>query len=395
MHEQSDLTAANKQEIREPEQLTSPEVKSRQGTAWVTYVIIAVCGGLWAYFKLGNELARYVDVVDFLAPRNFIIWTGAWWGLATSAFVHFEIWHIFFNMWWTKDLGGLLEPTMGKGKFIFFVLAAAIVSSGVQLAFSSQTGIGFSGVVYAMFGYGIAVRRIQPTYSKILNSKTIIWLLGWLILCILLSYAGILNIANAAHFGGLAFGYCFGMGFVVRNRVIPCRIALAILGVLTILSVTWMPWSESWQQRSAIHYVESLIKAGDREEQYEVGRALIDFYDDAVGAIQFLSLSAEQGYVPAMNRLAWILSTNPDAAIRNGDQAVTWALQACEADNWASSVYIDTLAAAYAEVDMWDDAITTQRLALRIVREENTWQLETPYTSRLQRYINREKAREQ
>ena len=48
------------------------------------------------------------------------------------------------------------QPTanaIGPWKFLAFFVASALVSSSAQLAFSDDTGIGASGVVYAMFGF--------------------------------------------------------------------------------------------------------------------------------------------------------------------------------------------------------------------------------------------------
>jgi len=391
--EQSKMPLDDDNELRMTDE-TPPQIENRRTIAWVTYLIIAVCGGLTVYLRLGEGLPHYANVVQFLAPRSFLIWTGSWWGIATSAFVHFEIWHILFNMLWTMDLGRLLEPTMGRRNFTLFILAAAVISSGVQLALSGQTGIGFSGVVYAMFGYGMAVRQVHPTYNKVVNTRTIVLLLGWLVVSVVLTYTEFLSVANWAHFGGLAFGYCLGKGLLARERVVPYRIALVILTVLTIMSVAWLPWSEQWLQRSDIRYAWDLFESGDREEQYEVGLAQLNYYNDVDSAIQLLSLSAKQGYVPAMSSLAWILSTNSDAAIRDGDMAVSWAWKACEADNWESPDYVDTLAAAYAEADMWAQAVDTQELAIEKLRVGgNTW-LESEYTSRLQRYMDHQKVRE-
>lgn len=57
-----------------------------------------------------------------------------------------------------------------------------------------------------------------------------------------------------------------------------------------------------------------------------------------------------------LNSLAWVLATNPDDARRNGAEAITHAEQACRATSFANAQFLDTLAAAYAEVGRYDDA---------------------------------------
>ncbi|MCI5126085.1 MAG: rhomboid family intramembrane serine protease, partial [Candidatus Electrothrix sp. AR5] len=337
------------------------------GIPWITYAVIFLCTSLWAYLNFAENFPYYEEVVSAVAPRGFRIWTGAVWGLATAAFVHFDFWHILFNMWWTKDFGRVLEPGMGQKNYLLFILCAAVVSSGAQLLLSDQTGIGFSGVVYAMFGFGVVARRAHPQYREIVDTRTVQWLLGWLVLCIILTYFDVLNIANAAHVGGLVFGLCVGMVFVSRSYVGLCSLVLVLLAAMTVLSVTYLPWSEGWRSRYEVLQIVEVgkrAKAGDPEAQYLYGDFLTNYAANKAEGISWLRKSASQEYVPAMNGIAWILATNSDPALRNGTEAIELALRACEKDGWKSAAYLDTLAAAYAEADKWDEAIATQQRAV-------------------------------
>ncbi|WPD24504.1 MAG: rhomboid family intramembrane serine protease [Candidatus Electrothrix scaldis] len=368
----------------------------QQQTPWITYTVICLCAVIWAYLNFAKDLPYYTDVVDTVAPRGFRIWTGAIWALVTAAFVHFDFWHILFNMWWTKDFGRILEPSMGRKTYLAFILAAAIVSSGVQLLFTDQTGIGFSGVVYAMFGFGIVARRVYPHYQQIFDKRTVQWLLIWLGACIVLTHFDVMNIANEAHIAGFLFGLCIGMVFVARSYVAVCSLALALLTSMTVLSVTYLPWSEQWRSRHEIlEFVElgEKAKAGDPEAQFQYGDVFMEYEEDKAEGISWLRKSAEQGYVPALNSLAWILATDPDPAFRNGTEAVELALRACEKDGWNEAMYIDTLAAAYAEADRWEEAIATQQQAIEKLGNEEA-PVKALYQEHLQKYQQHQKVRE-
>ena len=262
--------------VFEPESPRTASAAASLGVPWITYSVITVCAAICAYLNLGSESSSYEQVTGILMPSAIRIWSGAYWGLFTSAFAHLAFWHILFNMWWAKDFGILLEPTMGRVKYLLFIASAAIVSSGVQLAFSDQTGIGFSGVVYAMFGYALAARHVEPRYQQIVHQQTIQWLLGWLVLCIVLSAAGIWNVGNGAHVAGFLFGFCVGNAFVARVWVVASRVGLTLLVGLTVMSVVYLPWSQTWQLRRVARLAALAGEAarGDPQAQYLYGLAL-------------------------------------------------------------------------------------------------------------------------
>ena len=219
--------------------------------------IIAVCVACFLALNLLSVEGR-AELMDIVAPRALQIWRGAAWGLATSAFVHLAVWHIGFNMWWARDFGRLMEPAMGAARYLGFVLAAAVVSSAWQLLVSGETGIGFSGVVYAMFGWVVARRRSSRAYAAFANRATVLWMLGWLVLCIVLTLAHVWAVGNGAHVAGLAFGWILGTAFE-RPKLRPILgVAGALLLAGVVLSVAYMPWSPAWQARHGLPWNEGV-----------------------------------------------------------------------------------------------------------------------------------------
>jgi Flp pilus assembly protein TadD len=76
------------------------------------------------------------------------------------------------------------------------------------------------------------------------------------------------------------------------------------------------------------------------------------------------------------NNLAWILATNPDAKFRSGAEAVCLAEHACTLTQYQETVYIGTLAAAYAEAGRFQDAVTTAERAAECARKNREEELE-------------------
>ena len=373
---------------------TDPEAKARF-VPRVTYTIVAGCVVIFLFLNFGKTYAHYGRIADFLIPNVFRIWGGAYWGFLTSAFVHVEFWHILFNMWWAAYFGAVLERTLGRPRFVALVASSAVIASGAQLAFSGQTGIGFSGVLYALFGYMYAARAVDERYRFVVTRRTIVWLLGWLVLCIFLTAAKIMNIGNAAHIAGFMFGFFVGHVFAVKTYVKTSTVCIALLAGLTVLSATYMPWSEMWPHRAqAFKFIRAVggAKAGDAEAQYYHAHVLM-MQDRKDEALEWLRKSAEQDYAPAMNDLAWVLATDKEDRYRNGAEALQWAEKACEKDEWRTATFIDTLAAAYAELDRWDEAVATQEKAVAAAKKEEAVDPQR-YIEVLASYKDRVKIRE-
>ena len=73
------------------------------------------------------------------------------------------------------------------------------------------------------------------------------------------------------------------------------------------------------------------------------------------------------------NNLAWLLATHPDAAVRNGTEAVEWATKSVAAATSARQLeadFLDTLAAAYAEAGKFDQAVETAYKVVDKARNE-------------------------
>jgi Flp pilus assembly protein TadD len=78
--------------------------------------------------------------------------------------------------------------------------------------------------------------------------------------------------------------------------------------------------------------------------------------------------AANAGDVGVANNLAWLLATCPNAAYRDGPRALGLAQWACKATSYKSPPLLDSLAAAYAEVGQFDEAVRVTRQAIEIVR---------------------------
>jgi tetratricopeptide (TPR) repeat protein len=74
-------------------------------------------------------------------------------------------------------------------------------------------------------------------------------------------------------------------------------------------------------------------------------------------------LALDPDSVIALNNLAWLLATAPDAALRDGNEAVRLAERACQLTGHKEALLVGTLAAAYAEAGRFPEAVTAAQEA--------------------------------
>jgi tetratricopeptide (TPR) repeat protein len=65
-----------------------------------------------------------------------------------------------------------------------------------------------------------------------------------------------------------------------------------------------------------------------------------------------------------LNSVAWFWSTCPDPKLRQGEKALVYATHVCAKSSWRSPAFLETLAAAYAEVGQFEEAIRWQKQAI-------------------------------
>ena len=103
-------------------------------------------------------------------------------------------------------------------------------------------------------------------------------------------------------------------------------------------------------------------------------------------------MELEPDNVKFLNNLAWLLATCPDAEYRNGKKAVELSKKALGINH--NPIYLDTLAAAYAEIGDFSKAIYLQNDVIRFLTDKTNISVIAECKKHLDSYKNNQPWRE-
>lgn len=157
---------------------------------------------------------------------------GDWYRLVTSGFAHYGIVHIGFNMYLLYMLGQMLEPALGRVKFLLVYFAGLLGgSAGSLLLDSSGFSAGASGAVFGLMALafvGYYLRGANPLNTSI----------GTLFMLNLVLTFIFPRISIGGHLGGAAAGaLCAVIVMAPRHKGYPPWTAYAAPAAVSVLSV--------------------------------------------------------------------------------------------------------------------------------------------------------------
>lgn len=137
---------------------------------------------------------------------------GDWWRLITNCFLHIGVLHVILNMYALLSIGFLLEPYLGKRRFLAAYLLTGLVASMASLWWHQAViSAGASGAIFGMYGVFLAMLTTNLIDRNARQPLLIS-------IAIFVGY-NLLNglkdgIDNAAHMGGLLSGIAIGYAFL-------------------------------------------------------------------------------------------------------------------------------------------------------------------------------------
>lgn len=194
----------------------------------------ALTGGVTdAHLRFG--LSRDVLAQQILWQSDdgvFVTQPNGWYRLVTSGFMHFGLLHIAFNMYFLYALGQMLEPALGRSKYLLLYFASLLGGSlGVLLIGGVGITAGASGAVFGLLGaatIGLWRRGINPFTTGIGAT---------LILNLFITFA-IPGISIGGHLGGVIAGSICGFVMLApSHKAFPRWASYATPAIVGLVSV--------------------------------------------------------------------------------------------------------------------------------------------------------------
>jgi membrane associated rhomboid family serine protease len=192
----------------------SPVTRYQPGTAAlprlsqtpVTTALIVINVALFVAASASDTLTANSWMYPILMQNG-----GQWYRLFSSFFVTNSLLDVGLNMWCLLIIGRLVEPALGKWRYLALYLLSGLGGSVAYYLLGNplEPAAGASGAIFGLFGaYFVLARRASA------NTSGIVALIG---INLVFSFV-IPNVAWQAHVGGLVTGLAVAGGFALGRR---------------------------------------------------------------------------------------------------------------------------------------------------------------------------------
>lgn len=177
------------------------------------------------------------DLIQWGANERSLTLNGELWRLFSCIFVHIGIIHLIMNLYALIFIGSLLEPIIGKYRFIIGYMISGFVASTASLWWNTfALSAGASGAIFGLFGIFLAL--LTTNYlDKAIRKSMLTYILIYIGLNLITGMKE--GIDAAAHLGGLisgfAIGYAFYYGLINKESK---ELNYWILGVVSFLGIS-------------------------------------------------------------------------------------------------------------------------------------------------------------
>jgi membrane associated rhomboid family serine protease len=206
-------------------------------TPVVTYVLMGICvalqlGQMAGGGATGAGLGGGAVISDF-ALFGPAVANGEVYRLVTAGFLHAGLFHLLVNMYSLWILGTLVEPAVGRVRYLLIYFVALLAGSfGALLLTPNRFTVGASGAIFGLMGAAVIILRnrgISPMQSG---------LPVWIGINLVFSFA-VPGISIGGHIGGLIGGALAAAALDAPDRVrsLPSAAGPVLAGAIGAVAV--------------------------------------------------------------------------------------------------------------------------------------------------------------
>ncbi|HSF42261.1 MAG TPA: rhomboid family intramembrane serine protease, partial [Thermoanaerobaculia bacterium] len=319
-----------------------------------TISVAAVLAGIFLLQMFLGASESTFSLLAFGANSSVLVRDGEWFRLATGNLLHAGLFHLAVNLMSLLALGRILEPLLGKARFLVIFLGSALAgAAGSALVGNHLLSVGASTGIAGLIGaLGVAEQRWPDFFGRRPSWK--IWL-SLVFFWTLLPGSIFPNIDNHAHVAGFLAGLLLALACTEPGDPLPLRgrhrplfnlLAALLVGLFAVAGAVVV---RHW---------------GDPGRDLEAAARLLD---------------APETPPELVNEAAWLLAASPDAGRPRLEKALA-AMERLLAEKPASPAeYLDTQATLHYRLGSLAEAVFVERKAL--AREDSP-----VYASQLARF---------
>jgi membrane associated rhomboid family serine protease len=218
-----------------PEAIRRIGFLSRSGQPVMTYALMALCVLVFIFQSIPGIGSHVTQALLYAGGYSYPASAGGSfqpWRLLTSVFAHGGLLHIALNMYTLWVFGQILEPMIGRWRYLTLFLISGVAGSvGMLYLAPNQGAVGASGAIFGMFGALVVIQRKLGGPIR----QLIVLIIINLAIGIVPIFGS--NIAWQAHVGGLVGGLLTGLVLTETRKRSQFPLQVILLIVLAALVV--------------------------------------------------------------------------------------------------------------------------------------------------------------
>lgn len=214
-----------------------------RGEFAITATLIGICVVVFVLMAISGVNIFQPQIEQLIKwganARSLTVVDGEWWRIFTCIFEHIGIFHLLVNMASLYMIGALLEPLIGKWRFLIAFLITGVGGSIASIVWNPNVAsAGASGAIFGLFGLTLALLSTN-LIEKSIRSAVMPNITTIVVINLVAGFRP--GVDYAAHIGGLITGLILGYLFFLfirktKQPVFFSIIASVVVGIIIIVA---------------------------------------------------------------------------------------------------------------------------------------------------------------